>query len=409
MKRILFVATLFSPIAARWVTQLADTQWDVHVFGTHREIHPLFHSDNVTVHAIHEPYSNCEVRVMHHRDLWPLPRGRTLLRRHFPRIANLLLPAPSDVLTKLINDLKPDIVHSLKMQNEAYLTLNAFYKSGLSVRPRWAYSVWGSDIYHNRNFPERLAKIEEVLPEIDYLLSDNPRDIALACEHGFRGEVLGVYPGGGGYPLLEMRKYVKQAPSHRRTIALKGYQAEHGGQALTALEGVRRCGKRFSGYRIVVHSAIGTYASAQVDEVQAVAREVSRQCDVPIDFLPFSPPETIWDLFARSRIALAISTTDGTPNAMLEAMSVGAFPSISTGGLEPWIDSGQNGYLVPPDDANAISSALIHAIENDTLVDTAAETNYRRTDEHLEYVRLRKKVLDMYEHILQSPRPFPRA
>lgn len=405
--RILFVATLFSPLAARWISQLANTEWDVHVFGRNDIVHPLFRARNITIHTIRAVENSGNCTLKRHWDLYPwTTRGRMRLKKVLPQIARLLIKEPQDHLLNIIRNLKPDLVHSLKMQSEAYLTADALQHLQPIERPKWMYSVWGSDIYLNRHFPDKLERIQSLLPRIDYLMADNPRDVSLALEHGFQGKVLGVFPTGGGYPLAQMRQHVVTSPSQRRVIAVKGYQSKHGGQALTALEAIKHCGARFDGYRIVIHSAIGTYASAHLEQVREAAEELSRLCDVPVEFLPYSPPETIWKLFSQSRIALAISNSDGTPNAMLEAMSVGAFPIQSdTGGLEHWIESGRNGYLVPFDDVSAISKALTHALEDDSLVDQAAGNNYALTEEHLDYDIVRRQVLGVYAHILREPRP----
>lgn len=191
--------------------------------------------------------------------------------------------------------------------------------------------------------------------------------------------------------------------SKRKTIALKGYQIDSAGQALIALQAIKRCGSKLQGYKLEIHSAIGTYASAHYEQVRQSAEEAARKCMLDVDFLPYGPPETIWSLFGRSRIALAISKSDGTPNAMLEAMCMGAFPIQSdTGGLDYWIQSGNNGYLVPFDDVDRISQAIASAVEDDDLVDHAAHQNYEITQERLEYETVRSQVLAVYDDVQQA-------
>lgn len=402
MPRILFVATVFSPLAARWIRQLADTEWDVHVFGTHNTIHPLLRAENITVHvyAIGRVENEGRCYVREYRDRWPFVRGRYRIRKLFPLLSHLMFSDSSEYLLKIIRNIKPDFIHSLKMQNEVYMTFDAFQKLPISMRPKWIYSVWGSDIYLNRHLPDHIRIIETVLPDIDYLFADNPRDIDLALEHGFQGVVLGIMPTGGGYPIHQMRQKIVNPPSKRRVIAIKGYQGLRTGQVITALEAIKLCGAIFSGYCIVIHSAIGTYASGYIDQVRSLAQEVSVKCQISIQFLPYSPPDSIWELLAQSRIHLAISKSDGTPNAMLEAMAVGAFPIQSdTGGLESWIESGKNGYLVPYDDVNRIAEAIIHALKDDHLVDQAAIKNYALTEERLDYDKLRDQVLNIYNNL----------
>jgi glycosyltransferase involved in cell wall biosynthesis len=403
MKRILFVAVATSPLAARWINQLADSDWDVHVFATYAylmklEIHPLMCAPNVTIHTVRNMAHADGCRVIRHRDLWPFKCG--WLKRNAPSVAAIVL---KDHLLDLIDSLSPNIVHSLKMQNETYMVNDAFKKMPHSKRPKWIYSMWGSDIYNYISVDVHRQKICDALSNIDYVLADNPRDINLATANGFKGQVLGVYPTGGGYPIGKMRQMISARTSERKVIALKGYQAANAGQALTALDAIKQCGKKLQGYKLVIHSAIGTYASRHYKQVKQSAEEASHTCGLDVEFLPYSPTEVIWSLFGQSRIALAISKSDGTPNAMLEAMCMGAFPIQSnTGGLDYWIQSGKNGLLVPHDDVEQIAHAIALAVDDDSLVDHAAELNFQITQERLEESKIRSEVLAMYDRILQD-------
>ncbi len=400
--RILFVALIYNPLSARWIDQVSDLGWELYCTGAGSPVHPLFR--NITIYGSY-PQKQIPKSVTY-KSAWPLPggMGRGKLKQMFPGLAKKLALDPAEQLARLIVKLKPDVIHSLKMQDEAYTVLAAARLLGGNLPCPWVYSVWGSDIYRFRHFPDHVDRIKAVLTSCDYLLADNPRDIDLAVEHGFSGKVLGVLPTGGGYPVTAMQSTIKENPSQRKIIAIKGYQEKHGGQAITALEAVQRCGAIFADYRIIVHSAIGSYASAEFDRVRAKAAEVSAQCSVPIEFLPYNPPEKIWELFARSRIAIAISNSDGTPNAMLEAMIAGAFPIQSnTGGLEPWIDSGVNGFLVPFDEVERIAEAITRAVSDDQLVDHAAEINLRETRARLDRQVIKAQTIDLYKTVVRQP------
>lgn len=395
--RLLFVAPAFSPLAARWIEQLVDLGWDIHIYSKDRQdIHPKFR--NVTVYGP-LPRTSVPDSVKYY-PAWPFKRGYDRLRSRYPKLARRLHLEPSAHIAFLITRQKPDIVHSLRMQSEGYDTLNAIKLLGGNLPCPWIHSVWGSDIFQFQWFPEHIDKIRSVLEACDYLMAGNHRDMSLALEFGFGGEVLGVFPSGGGWPIQNMQKMTTAKPSERRIIALKGYQAEPGGKVLTALEAVQMCGKIFSGYEIVIHSAIDTYASKHLSEVRKKAQEVSDCSDVPIKFLPLSPPEEIWQLFGQSRIAIAISSTDGTPNTLLEAMVMGAFPIQSnTEGLETWVENGVNGYLVPYDDIDAIARAIRQALEQDRLVDEAAKVNADLTRQSLDLEKIKAEVIERYCHV----------
>src|SRR5690606_19654718 len=98
-----------------------------------------------------------------------------------------------------------------------------------------------------------LAEIKKVLPRIDYLFSDCKRDLQIAQSLGYKGEILGIFPGGGGYDFAAFQKYHIPLKS-RRTILIKGYEDRSGraGAVLRAIEGLV---KELRGYKIVIFGA----------------------------------------------------------------------------------------------------------------------------------------------------------
>ena len=58
-------------------------------------------------------------------------------------------------------------------------------------------------------------------------------------------------------------------------------------------------------------------------------------------------------------------------------MVLGAFPiQTNTSCADEWIVDGKSGFIVDPYNPELIVSALRKALENDALVDAAAEINY---------------------------------
>jgi glycosyltransferase involved in cell wall biosynthesis len=103
----------------------------------------------------------------------------------------------------------------------------------------------------------------------------------------------------------------------------------------------------------------------------------------------------------RSRIAIGISLSDGTPNAMLEAMIMGAFPIQSdTVSTREWIDHGVNGFIIPPEDPRALASAIKKALQDDGLVNRAADMNSNRMYESVDERILRPKIIADYERVV---------
>jgi glycosyltransferase involved in cell wall biosynthesis len=101
--------------------------------------------------------------------------------------------------------------------------------------------------------------------------------------------------------------------------------------------------------------------------------------------------------FRRSGITVSLTTHDGTPNTLLEAMACGCFPIA--GDLESireWITPEINGSLVNPADPMALAEGLITMLSRRDLRDRAAEHNRRLILERAEYRTVMKQVERFY-------------
>lgn len=387
--RLLFVGSAYSVHTARWFSQLQGTGWDIHLFDpSNRLVHKEL--EGITLHTgWKKPDVPAGTTV---RCRWPFLRGRHFMERRFPSLWRRILPKAGGRLAELIDRLRPDVVHSLGLHVYSEAVLDAKKYLGGTLPAPWIYSSRGSDIFFYQAFPGQETLIRGVLEACDYYLCNCRRDLRLAKDYGLRGEFLGFFQGGGGYPVREMQKL--RAPgltSARRTLAVKGIQNEIG-NALVALEALRICAHLLPGFTIRIFQA-GS------DAVRSAAGSLAREAGISVDMIPRSPREVIWSLFGESRIVLGVSRSDGIPNTMIEAMIMGAFPIQTNPGKASaeWIDNGSNGLLIPADDPAAIAVAVKTALEDDRKVDAAAEINLERARERIDHAVVGEKVLALYE------------
>lgn len=79
---------------------------------------------------------------------------------------------------------------------------------------------------------------------------------------------------------------------------------------------------------------------------------------------------------------------------------MGAFPIQSdTVSTAEWITQGENGLLVPPEDAQAIASAIRRALVDDELVERAGEINAQITRARIDRTFIQPQVIAMYEKV----------
>lgn len=402
--RILFVAMAESVHTSRWINQLRGLGWDVHLFPV-TPARPHASMRDVTIHdQLEAQHIDKDIGVRALDDFypivergWPLPRGAYRARK----IMHRLFPSWRDRswrLARTICKLKPDIIHSLEMQQAGYLTLDA--KKRIPGKfPLWIYSSWGSDLFFFGKKAEHVDRIREVLSNCDLYIADCKRDIALARELGFAGRALGVFPVTGGFNTKQMRMLQQPGPvSKRAAVALKGYHQDNwAGRALVGLQAIQQCADWLRNYEIIIYLA--------GDNVRYAAEYVSRITGLRITVLPPSSPDEITKLMGRARVAIGVNITDGTPSSMLEAMIMGAFPIQSnTISTAEWIADGENGLLVPPEDSERISAAIRRAVTDDALVDRAAEINAQTVQQRLDNSVIQPQVVAMYESVIAETR-----
>jgi hypothetical protein len=215
----------------------------------------------------------------------------------------------------------------------------------------------------------------------------------LARSFGFEGEVLPVLPNTGGFNMQYVRRLRQPGPtSSRRLIALKGYQ-HFAGRALVGLRAIELCADALEGYKVVVHSA--------TPEVKLAAELVAGSTGIPVDVVPAGTHEDILRLHGRARTSIGLSISDALSTSALEALLMGSFPIQSdTSCLGEWVRDGDTGMLVPPEDPQAVATAIRRAVTDDGLVDRAADENTSLAAERLDRVKIRPQVIAAYEEIL---------
>lgn len=234
-------------------------------------------------------------------------------------------------------------------------------------------------------------RIRAFLANCDYYIADCERDLTLVREFGFKGQTLGVF-ATAGYDLEHLRQFRQRgSSSSRRVIALKGYQGIRGGRALVAIQALRMVSDLLTGFELVVYLAS--------DEIRSAMSDLSNIRGLKLTALPYSPHDEFLKLMGRSRLAIGVGLSDGTPNAMLEAMVMGAFPIQSdTLSTAEWIKHGENGLLVSADDPEAIGDALRRALTDNDLVDRAADLNTTVTQQ-IDRTVIKPKVVDLYRSV----------
>jgi glycosyltransferase involved in cell wall biosynthesis len=109
--------------------------------------------------------------------------------------------------------------------------------------------------------------------------------------------------------------------------------------------------------------------------------------------------EEVQRFYQTADVFVLPSRMEGLPNALLEAMACG-LPTISSllPGVSEVIEHNTNGLLVPPDDREAISDAVLRLLENPDVAQRLGNAAHQTIMKHYSL----DVVADRYVHLYTS-------
>jgi glycosyltransferase involved in cell wall biosynthesis len=117
---------------------------------------------------------------------------------------------------------------------------------------------------------------------------------------------------------------------------------------------------------------------------------------------PLDAPEMA-ALFRRAQVSVSPSTHDGTPNTLLEAMACGCFPIA--GDLESireWLVRGETGLIIDPADDEGLAWAILRALEDGGLRQTAARRNVEVIRQRADYLACMRQAEAFYRQVVEA-------
>jgi glycosyltransferase involved in cell wall biosynthesis len=335
---------------------------------------------------------------------WPPPPALSFERRALNKIRYTLglpvnlpppPPRPGEWLAKVIQTWQPDVIHTLGLDFASYFYLEARKRFDLANIGRWVVQVRGGpDLALHRYMPEYADKIRAVMQECDGLIADNASNYDYAVEMGLapkKRSPLGVVPGTGGMHIEQLSQALSTLPSQRPRIILwpKAYNCPQS-QAMPVFEAFKLAWERIEPCEVAM------LCSGQ-SEIHMWFHTLPEKMQRDIHLYDRIPRTEVLDLMARSRVMLAPSMLDGVPNVLYEAMASGAFPIVSPlETITPLVKDEENVLFARNLYPHEITEALVRAMNDDQLVDAAAERNLELARRVADRAKIGPRVLAYY-------------
>ena len=393
MKHILLVADGRSAITAGWLRMLSGFDYRVSLVSTF----PCDPSANVELVSVlpvgFSSLSGGQVRLSDESsevDSWK----RQLIGAFRPAflaarawLAPLTLPEYQKRFLAIVNELQPDIVHALRVPFEGMLA------AVTPVHIPFLVSIWGNDLtLHARTAPLMASRTRQALERADGLLADARRDLRLAREWGLReGAPTLAVPGNGGLDLEKIKETLKKndltidlPANHPLVINPRGFRP-----------GSVHQDTFFKSIPLVLDKFPDAFFVCTAMQGQSEAEHWVKKLGIQnhIRLLPYLPQEQLWQLYARSKVYVSLSSHDGTPNTFLEALACGCFPVVGDiESLREWLKDGENGLLVDPKDPQKAAQAIIAALSSDEWLMKARQANQQMISERADVNVIRAQV-----------------
>jgi glycosyltransferase involved in cell wall biosynthesis len=119
-----------------------------------------------------------------------------------------------------------------------------------------------------------------------------------------------------------------------------------------------------------------------------------------VKFTGAIPHERMPEYLGSASVYVSAAHSDGASVSLLEAMACGAFPVVADiAANREWIEDGENGFLFPPGDADALAEKVLQCLRRPELRARAREVNARIIEQRARWSSNVEKLLALCERV----------
>ncbi|HEY5158928.1 MAG TPA: glycosyltransferase family 4 protein [Anaerolineales bacterium] len=392
--RLLFIADGRSPTTLSWLGHWTGSGHETHLISTFPCDRPPGLS---SFHVL--PVAFAGMAAQQTRGTAPkhshglVKRFRTTLRPLRYVLGPLSLPLHRRRFRALVDEIHPELVHSLRIPFEGMLATVTPGSIPLVV------STWGNDLtLHAHGSPLMKILTRRTLSRCDGLITDADRDIRLGFSMGFSSDKPTlVVPGAGGIHVDEIeavssiQPFPEDLPNGPIVVNARGQRPGSLRQDIF-FQSIPLVLEKVPQALFVCPLLIGDPESVYWVETLGIGAHTK--------LWPPLNQAQLWGLYKRSLLYVSPSLHDGIPNSLLEAMASGCFPVVGNiESMQEWIIPGENGLLVDATSPRSLADGIITALESPDLRLKAKLKNAQIIAERADYNRCMTMVEAFYRKI----------
>jgi glycosyltransferase involved in cell wall biosynthesis len=252
-------------------------------------------------------------------------------------------------LRRVIKQIKPDLIQAGPIQRSAFLTALT------SFRPLVSMS-WGYDLLHDAKInPFWQWATRFTLRHSAAMLGDCNTIRQLAISYGISDNRIVTFPWGVDIHHFNVSTLPRSNVPTFNLLSTRGFETIYGIDVIARafVIAARKCPEL---HLTMLGNGSQAAAIRQIFLIGAVYDRVHFPGQIPYEALP--------DYYKNSDLYISASHSDGTSISLLEAFACG-IPAIVSDipGNQEWVTPGENGWLFPDGDAEALASVILNAVE----------------------------------------------
>jgi len=288
---------------------------------------------------------------------------------------------------KLVREIKPDILDAQNITIHGYLAVAAGF------HPLAVYA-WGSDILVDMKNPLLRILSRYVLKKADYVYCTSEQIVERVVNLGIPADKVEMTVIGVDTEKFSPNVRDPETCSPQTVISVRNLKAVY--DVETLIEAIPMVLQEFPQTRFIIagegeqSSYLGTLAWG-LDVLNSII------------FTGLVPRDELPKYLASSYIYVSTSLSDGTSQALLEAMACGLAPIVTDiPANRPWVTDGINGFLFLTKAPATLAARIIRLLENSGMRKEFGRASRQIIQERAEYSKSMAKVEARYKELIEE-------